>query len=727
MYQLGSLLGELDDTDYVVRQDIVHDLEFKVRYTACQYCREAYAFSLALCYEIALGGLGGAEKQQWLTESKKSEEDMNEAINGIGREYRGKNRVSHRVLHAMGIDVLTTSDRISEYQLSRRLSEAETVLKTEIEARIRVFGALHRCLPRLQMELSRVLQCLHLYADAEEYQRKVVEILLHEYGSNYPSLITARIYLADIYVCQGIHEKATAIFEMELPRLVEILTQDHPDVLTARAMRARAESEQGKFEEAKNILRSVISDMKRVLSRRHRSILTQEIKLFDVLRANGDFSDAYNLLKIVINRLGANFDGDYLAKIEVLRRQARLCAEMMLWEEAIEKADEVEALVERLNLEEDNGLRLLAYEVRAAFHCSVYEFDKAETLLYYTQVALSSGEAKDELQTSRLIELLSTEEGVFQCSNNAQSSSSEVNSTEDSQLEQIHQLDCEKNLSPTSTPAGIQQVDGRTSSQSPLTDVGGIVRHDVVRLQDQPTIATIQTALDLGYAYNKQDEFEQTVELWKEALLWAQGILDDDHPIMTQAMADLAFTYGKCGRLQDAKVLIEKIRPRVDELAEKSLDAYAARLAGMGQVYFRDGDFEEAERLERKALSIGTTIYAANHEFIRISKKDLAATLSALGRYSEAETYLEENIAAYESEASDDPEAIPQSIYTRIDLGAVLFLQNRFGESLTVLSAALEASKEVQILPEAATRLRDEIEKVFHRSQISEVGLDKSG
>ena len=651
---------------------------------------------------------------------------MNEAINRIGMEYEGRNRVPHRVLQAMGIEVLTISNRISEYQLSHRLLEAETVLKTEIEARTRVFGPHHNCLPRLQTELSRVLQSLDRYSDAEEYQRKVVENLLYEYGSNYPSLITARLQLADIYVSQGMHEKATAIFERELPLLVEILGQDHPDVLTARAMLARAESEQGKFEEAKNNLRSVISDMKKVLSRRHRSILIQEIKLFDVLRANGDFSDAYNLLQIVINRLGANFDGDYLVKLDVLSRQALLCAEMMLREEAIEKADEVEALVERLNLEEDNGLRLSAYEVRAAVYCAVYEFDKAETLLYYKQAALSSGEAKYELQTSRLIKLLSTEEGVFQSSCDSQSSSSEVNSTDDSQLEQIHQLDCEKNLSPISTPACIQQVDGYTSSPSPLSDVGGIVRHDVVRLQDQPTISTIQTVLTLGCAYNKQDGFEQTVELWEKALLWAQGTLDDNHPIMTQAMSDLAFVYGECGRSQDAKELFEKIRPRVDELAEESLETYAARLAGMGRVYFGDGDFEEAERLERKALGIRTTIYAANHGAIRISKKNLATTLSALGRYSEAETYFQESLTAYESEARDDPGAILQSIYIRIDLGTVLFLQNKFGESLTVLSAALEASKEVQILPEAATLLRDGIKKVTHSSQMPEVGLDKS-
>lgn len=725
---MGSLLGELDDTDYVVRQDIVHDLEFKARYTACQYCREAHAFNLALCYEIALGGLGGDEKnQQLLTESKKSEEDMNEAINRIGREYEGRNRVSRRVIQGMGIEVLTTSDRMLEYQLSRRLPEAETVLKTEIEARTRVFGPHHRCLPRLQTELAQVLRIRNRYADAGEYQRKVVENLLREYGDNYPSLITARLNLADTYVGQGIHEKATPIFEKELPRLVEILGQHHPDVLTARALQAHAESEQGKFEEAKNTLRSVISSLKKVLSRRHRSILTKEINLFDVLRANGDFSEAHNLLEEVINRLGANFEGDYLAKLEVLNRQALLCAEMMLPEEAIEKADAVEALVERLNLEEDNGLRLSTYEVRAAVHCAVYEFDKAETLLCLKQTALSSDEAKDELLTSQLIKLFSKAEGGLQSSKDAKSSSSEVNSTDDIRSEQIRQLDSETNISPISTPAGIQQVDGRSSSQSSLSDVGESMKHEVVRLQDQPIISTIQTILALGYAYNKQDGFEETVELWEEALLWAQDTLEDDHPIMIQAMSDLAFVYGECGRLQDAKELFEKIRPRVDELAGESLETYAARLAGMGRVYFRDRDFEEAERLECKALGIRTTIYAADHEAIRSGRKNLATTLSALGRHSEAEAYFRENLAAYESEARDKPGAILQTIYTRIDLGAVLYLQNKLGESLTVLSAALEASKEVQILPEAATLLREGIEKVSHSSQMLEVGQDKSG
>ena len=167
-------------------------------------------------------------------------------------------------------------------------------------------------------------------------------------------------------------------------------------------------------------------------------------------------------------------------------------------------------------------------------------------------------------------------------------------------------------------------------------------------------------------------------------------------------MADLAYHYGLSGRIRDAKNLFDQVE-MLGGIDERQQPAECATFLGKhADVSFRLGQLAEAEALERRALDIRMRIYGEDHPSVVATKSNLASTLSALRRYSEAEHLLREILAVRARQAapeqlSGSPETawsqnVQNLLATKRDLASVLFFQGQLAEALSLLEGALKTA-----------------------------------
>ena len=189
--QLVPSLGQLDDTDYVVRVNIVSDLKHKARESSCSACRKDYAFQVTVSQTIGFEGeLEESTLQAWLNESGRDRAHLDSEIGRVSLSYQDPGRVASDVLSVLGIGVLLSAERFDEYQLSGRLRESEHHLVSEIKTRVRVFGEGHWCLAKLLSELAQVLMASSRWDEAEACQQRAAVALEKKVRSAEPEAST---------------------------------------------------------------------------------------------------------------------------------------------------------------------------------------------------------------------------------------------------------------------------------------------------------------------------------------------------------------------------------------------------------------------------------------------------------------------------------------------------------------------------------------------------------
>src|SRR5687768_442762 len=105
--QLAISLGQLDDTDYVVRANIVSDLKHKARESSCLACRKDYAFQVTVSQTAGFEGeLEESTIQTWLNESGRDRAHLDSEIERVSSTYQDPGRVASDVLNVLGIGVL---------------------------------------------------------------------------------------------------------------------------------------------------------------------------------------------------------------------------------------------------------------------------------------------------------------------------------------------------------------------------------------------------------------------------------------------------------------------------------------------------------------------------------------------------------------------------------------------------------------------------------------------
>ncbi|KAI8721441.1 Serine/threonine protein kinase [Fusarium sp. LHS14.1] len=381
IFGVKKLLGELDDTDYAVRQTLLRAMERKAQSSSCIECRKQYSFQVALCYEIGFGNpVVHSQRIQFLITSGLSQINVDNAIDDISRNYHGTNRVSTQVLEQLVLPVLQASNRPVEYQESRRLATAEASLKMELQARIRAFGPGHRCLARFMEELAQVVLRQSKWSEAAKYQQQAAEIL-RTYGENHPSYLYARLKLADIWYEQGFLSKAERVQQDCIPQLKSVVGQGHPEVLAAMVVQAKTKVAQGALDEAESIMQEAVSFRTRTLAPNHPLTITAELSLVAILGHGGNTRKATELMRGIEEKMSNMLYGDTIRKVELYLAQAALYEDMSHLDMAMAKVEMIQASLDRQRIGDEDHLRLWAYQVEASIHHAGRRWPQEEILL----------------------------------------------------------------------------------------------------------------------------------------------------------------------------------------------------------------------------------------------------------------------------------------------------------------------------------------------------------
>ena len=191
-----------------------------------------------------------------------------------------------------------------------------------------------------------------------------------------------------------------------------------------------------------------------------------------------------------------------------------------------------------------------------------------------------------------------------------------------------------------------------------------------------------------------------------------------NHPLHVALMSDIAYAYSLNGRMREAEDLLDKI-DALRELSETDKPiSYATALGKRATIYARLGRLPEAEKCERKALSIRKKVFPRGNPLITSTMQNLATTLAGLQNYEEAEALLQEVITIHDDhvQRTTDPSDLRRArlrlAWTKKNLAGLLFLQAKAAESLSLFNQALEISLAAEAEPLVVQELRSSIARV---------------
>ncbi|KAF2812457.1 TPR-like protein [Mytilinidion resinicola] len=641
VFDLAAALGELDDTDYVLRANITQDLAYKAKCSACDACKLQYAFHVTVCHTIGFGCSQDTEiSRQWLVKSGKTQEDVDLAVQRISTAYQITGRVAR-----------------SAYQISRRLPDAEKSLKEEIEGRTRVFGETSCCLARLQLELSLVLKAQNRLADAERFQREAANILTQRFGERHPSSLLAKITLADTLADQGWLRKAGDLHRHVQPILKDVLGAEHPETATALQIMATTLTNLGEYIEAKTILREVVSIRNKVLTPAHPSTVNAELSLVSVLRAQGSLNQALDLMKSIDDKLANMLAGDDLTKAQLCISQAFLYREMRLLDRATTTITEALTAINRLKLPGDDRLRLTALQMLATIHGAGQEWDKEEAVLCQVLDAINSPDEKNRewsITKCLLAENLLSQHRLDEASAVADKvmASSGRSVAEDPE----NYVACAEVLATVLSYQGqteeaekilrslLESCEAKFGEDNYLTlDVAyslGVFfanqgAYDKAQQLYERVLRHLRNASGLGkdaikvgrllaIAYSEQGNFEKAKQQCEEAAVWAKDAVGEKHIEALAVYNVLAATYTQMGRYSDA----EESFTRVEKQSQGSdLEIFVKE--NMSELRQQQGRLEEATDLMAEAHRLMTLMYGKSHpNLIKMKGNILAGALS---------------------------------------------------------------------------------------------------
>lgn len=629
------MLGELDDTDFAVRQNIARDVESKAKLSTCSQCRMHYGFQTALCFTIGLGGVKDRDAAQaWLTQSQKTQTDLSAAIGKVGSGYQLTRKVAASVLDSLRMGVLLHNDRIAEYGLYGRLPDAESALRSEIAARERLFGENHLSAARLLQDLALVLRDQRHLEAAEMAQKRHSGILTVSLGDKHPFSITAHICLADIMSERGRLQEAEEIQSTMIPLLSEILGDEHPDTLTSRYLLAKTLTNLGRHEEAEEIVSSVFSSRSKMLGKSHLSTVQTGVVLLTMKFDRGRFFEALELQKEIEKSLDsvlfeqpafrvARFIASLYQEQGNLEEAKRVCEKALKWtggNKALETLGVLEILASTLvtmgNLKEAEELieTKLETQTRGTYlECSVKKMkadilesrdrhNEAKELRAETYNLLkANGEAtKVLLNMKSLILRRKLTEETLTVELETEVLDHVRQNTETFGKTHPYTIRSRNNIS------SAYAMNGRPQEADEMDQASLKLIQDYHPRQLAPLLGRIAAN------YYQCNQFEKAETLERQALELRQQFLPQGHPELLMVMANLATTLIGMENFEEAKELMMQVvntRSRMHSVDPKVVFTHAQAMITLGSIFFSQGDLDGAIQMysngTKKASEIG--------------------------------------------------------------------------------------------------------------------------
>lgn len=249
-------------------------------------------------------------------------------------------------------------------------------------------------------------------------------------------------------------------------------------------------------------------------------------------------------------------------------------------------------------------------------------------------------------------------------------------------------------------------------------DAATALRHEVYRLKASSlgrlhpdtiklTAAVISDAMDIALPDQVETESLENIQDMKQ-------VVGASHPLTIKSIAHLAYVYGLHGRFQEAEKLFTELDSfcNVDRAPNPKL--YAQILGRRADLFFRRNQLMEAEELERKALAIRTSLHGDSHHIVLTNKVNLATTLIAQKKHTDAERYLSEVVGCLEGNLSRaTPQAMRDFLRHKGSLAAVMFAQGRFEDAAAMYTSIVETAEQVGLDESTVSHWKRERETVL--------------
>ncbi|KAL7755426.1 hypothetical protein ACKLNR_014524 [Fusarium oxysporum f. sp. zingiberi] len=148
---------------------------------------------------------------------------------------------------------------------------------------------------------------------------------------------------------------------------------------------------------------------------------------------------------------------------------------------------------------------------------------------------------------------------------------------------------------------------------------------------------TLNSINNLASTYRKQGRWEEAEKLFVEVMEMSKAKLGVDHPSTLTSMANLASTYRKQGRWKEAEKLeVEVMQTRKAKLGVDHPDTLTS-VANLASTYRKKGRWKEAEKLEVEVMETRKAKLGVDHPLTLNSIANLASTFWKQGRWEEAE------------------------------------------------------------------------------------------
>jgi len=588
VFNIGALLGDLDDTDYLVRKEVAHDIAYKAD-DSCVECRREYALQASLCREIGLGcQRDEKERDKWLASSGNSPQSLHGLVDKIQEEYEARNRVSADVLEELGIGILQTSDRVQQYQKTGRLSEAETALRQEVDARSHVFGPVHPSLVRFKRELVTILRARNRLHEASDLQEEIVRIVEVAYGPDSSICALEKLTLASIWTSVGRLANAEQVQTEQLQNVIKVLGPDHPDYLSCLIGQANIKMVKGDFQGAEALFRQVIAARIKVLGPDHPVTVQAELDLGYLLLNRGHRIQAMELLDSVARRFGTVLQGDLWLGSNLFLKQAQLMIELGQLELANEKIQEVLAALKRMRVVEPDGLILDAYEIQAQVYHLSLKFQDEEELLrlmlrdvdpssirgWMLQIKLArnlghQGQPTEAASLAqKIIESLgsspvTTEPFVYLGCVDIQTDllphQGPVDRIEQVLTDALETCTRELGSDHAASARAAHMLGAFCSGQRRFAEAEARLLPLLERLGTEPSSSAVAISQELAVSYRELGRFSEAEALCLRAIAWAESLSGSNHPTVHSAQNLLGSVYVRHGRLKEADDVLQRL------------------------------------------------------------------------------------------------------------------------------------------------------------------------
>ena len=151
-----------------------------------------------------------------------------------------------------------------------------------------------------------------------------------------------------------------------------------------------------------------------------------------------------------------------------------------------------------------------------------------------------------------------------------------------------------------------------------------------------------------AYLLSEQKRYQQALPLYKRALDIYRRELGAEHPVVAQAMNNVAGTYRRLGQCRNAQPMLQRALEIQKKTLREGNQDFAITLTNIADCQFDQKRYAEAEHLYNQALKIRTERVGSDHQDLVTALDGLAAVLREEGKLAESDAVFKRDLTIRE-------------------------------------------------------------------------------